>query len=459
MKKFIGDKAFYLMVLMLVVPMIIQQGFTSVVNLLDNVMVGRLGTEAISAVAICSQFFFVLNITIFGGLSGASIFSAQFFGRKDYDGVIHTFRYKIFFGIAICLAAVLVFNIWDKQLIHLFLNETAGDTADLAQTMVLAQQYLKIMLWGIVPFMISQCFSSTLRESGNSVIAMTGSILAVLTNLIGNYLLIFGSFGFPRLGVEGAAIATVISRLVEAGFIVGATWLHRENFYFVRKAFKSTYIPAKILKGIAIKGSPLLVNEFIWSIATASLTANYAFRGITVVAALNISSTISQLFAIFFMAMGNAVGVLVGQQLGAGDFEKAKDTDNKLIFLNVCTSVVLGGLLVLLSAYIPLIYNTENMVRQMASNFLIIASLAFPLHAFNHSVYFTLRSGGRTIVTFFFDSVFTCLVSVPLAFFFSRYTLLPIVTVYLIVNMADGIKLIIGYLMLRSGSWARSIVA
>ncbi len=459
MKKFIGNKAFYKMVLLLVVPMIIQQGITSIVNLLDNVMVGRLGTEAISAVAICSQFFFVLNVTIFGGLSGASIFSAQFFGRKDYEGVMHTFRYKILFGIAICFAAILVFNIWDTQLIHLFLNETAGDAADLALTMTLARQYLKIMLWGIVPFVISQCFSSTLRESGNTVIAMTGSILAVLTNLVGNYLLIFGSFGFPRLGVEGAAIATVISRLVEAGFIVGATWLQRDNFYFVRKAFQSAYIPAKILKGIAIKGSPLLLNEFVWSIATASLTANYAFRGITVVAALNISSTISQLFAIFFMAMGNAVGVLVGQQLGAGDFAKAKDTDHKLIFLNVGTSVVLGCLLALFSSYIPLIYNTEAAVRQMASSFLIVSAMAFPLHAFNHSVYFTLRSGGKTIITFFFDSVFTCIVSVPLAFFLSRYTLLPIVTVYLIVNMADGIKSVIGFIMLRTDSWVRSIVA
>lgn len=446
------------MVLLLVIPMIIQQGFTSVVNLLDNVMVGQLGTETISAVAICSQFFFVLNVTIFGGLSGASIFSAQYFGRKDYDGVMHTFRFKILFGIVISFFALLAFNIWDKQLISLFLNEKAGDTADLVQTMVNAQLYLKIMLWGIVPFVISQCFSSTLRESGNTVIAMTGTILAVLVNFVGNYLLIFGSFGFPKLGIAGAAIATVISRFVEAGFMVTMTLIRRKDFYFIRKAFKSFYIPRKILKGIAIKGSPLLANEFIWSMATASLTANYSIRGIAVVAALNISSTISQLFGIFFMSMGNAVGVLVGQQLGAGDFEKAKDTDYKLVFLNVCISIGLGIILALASPYIPYIYNTEISVRTMASSFLIIVALTFPLHAFNHSIYFTLRSGGKTIITFFFDCVFTCVVSVPLAFFFSRYTTLSIVGVFLIVNMADSIKSTIGYLMLKSGSWARSIV-
>lgn len=457
-KGLIGDKPFYRRLLLLILPMILQQGISSTVNLLDNVMVGSLGTTAISAVAIVSQFFFVFYITIFGGTSGASIFTSQYHGRNDVEGVRATFRYKILFGIMISIVSIFLFTFYGENIIGLYLNKNNTSAGEIAATLALAKEYLKYMIWGIVPFVLSQCFTTTLRETGNTFMAMVAGILAMVVNLGMNYVLIFGHFGFPAMGVAGAAIATIISRLVEVTFIIVQTYRHRESNPFIIGAFKTLRVPAPILKAILVKGSPLLVNEFIWSMAQAGVTQSYAVRGVQVLAAMNISGTIAQLFNVFFFAMGNSVAILVGQELGAGHLEKAKDTDKKIIAFNVTVTMGVGLLLALAAPYVPKIYNTEEVVRHLATNFLLVQSVLFPIHAFNHSTYFTLRAGGLTMVTFIFDSIFASLVSFPLAYFISRFTTLPVVLMYMIVGSADLIKSFIGFSFLRAGKWARTIV-
>jgi len=223
MKKYIGDKAFYKMLLVLLIPMVIQQAVTSFVNLLDNIMVGRLGTESMSGVAIINQLMFVFNVTIFGCISGASIYSAQFFGSKNYEGVRHAFRFKLYLGIIVAAVATTIFAIFGDSLIKLYLSEGSEGGGDLLFTLSEARGYLKIMLWGLFPFMISQCYFTTLREAGETVIPMVASTIAILVNLTFNYLLIFGAFGFPKLGVIGAAIATVMSRYVEIVYTIFMT--------------------------------------------------------------------------------------------------------------------------------------------------------------------------------------------------------------------------------------------
>ncbi len=457
-RKFIGDKEFYKMLLVLLIPMIIQQAVTSFVNLLDNIMVGRLGTESMSGVAIINQLMFVFNVTIFGCISGASIYSAQFFGNKDYDGVRHAFRFKLLLGIIIAAIAIVVFSIFGEDLIKLYLSEGSEGGGDLLFTLSEAKGYLKVMLWGLVPFMISQCYFTTLRESGETFIPMVASVLAILVNLTFNYFLIFGTFGFPKFGVVGAAIATVMSRYVELGYTIIMTHKNKDRFVFVENLYKSFHIPADIIKKIAITGAPLLLNELLWSVGNASITQNYSIRGLNVMAALNISSTVSQLFMIVFFSMGGAISVLIGRELGAGNIEKAKDMDRKLIFFNVSVYVVIGALLASLAPIIPHIYKTEETVRHLATQFLTVYAIAMPIFAFNHSAYFTMRAGGKTIVTFLFDSVFVWLVSLPLSFILARHTALNIVVVYLIIQFSESIKAVIGSFLLKSGIWAKNII-
>ena len=457
-KTFIGSKAFYHGLLILIIPMIIQQGITSFVSLLDNVMVGRLGTESMSGVAIVNQLIFVFNLAIFGGLAGASIFGAQYYGKGDNDGVRYAFRFKIIYAVLVTIAALAVLLNFSEPLIGLFLTDT-GSGGDLVLTLSEAKAYLAVMLIGLPPFALSQTYSSTLRETGETKAPMFASVIAILLNLVLNYILIFGNFGAPRLGVVGAEIATVISRYVEALYLMYITHTHQQRFEFIVGAYKSLKIPTAIVSRILITAAPLIANEVLWSIGTTMINQSYSTRGLTVVAATNITSTVWNLFCVIMFAMGNAVSIMVGQLLGAGKIEEAKDTDNKLLFFTLATHIGVGILIAVTSPFVPLIYNTEQAVRDLTTQLLLVAGAALPIHALSHGMYFTLRSGGKTFITFLFDCVFTWVVSLPIAFCLSRFTGVSVVVIYFCVQFADAIKVVIGYFMLKSGIWANNIVA
>ena len=459
LKKFIGSKAFYASVVALILPMMVQQGITQFVNLLDNVMVGRLGTQPMSGVAIVNQIVFIFNLTIFGGLSGASIFGAQFFGKGDREGVRSTFRFRLLFGAVVVVLGMAVFLAWGEDLFSLYLDENASTPAELAATLNYAKDYTAIIIWGFFPFMIVQCYSSVLRDAGETVGPMVSSMIAIFVNLIGNYLLIYGSFGFPKLGVAGAALATVIARWSEMAYLVFYAHRRKKKFTFLQGAYRSFRIPLPLVRQIAVTGTPLLLNEVFWSIGTAMVSMCYATRGLTAVAATNINSTVWNLFAIVMAAMGNAIGILSGQLLGAGDIQGAKDTVRKLLFFSVAVNLLIGGAIVAVSPLIPFIYNTEAVVRQTATHLLMISGSFLPLSAFTQGSYFTIRSGGKTFITFLFDCVYTWVVCLPIAFLLSSFTSLPLEWVFLCVQAADILKAVIGAVMLKSGIWANNMVS
>ncbi len=264
MRRFIGDRAFYRRVITIVLPIIIQNTVTNFVSLLDNIMVGRVGTEQMSGVAIANQLLFVFNLCIFGGMSGAGIFGAQFYGQGNHEGVRYTFRFKLMTGTFVLLAALAVLIPFGPTLISHYLTDGEG-AGDLALTFAYSKSYMRIMLFGLLPFALTQCYSGTLRETGETKLPMIASIIAVLTNLCLNYVLIYGKLGFPALGSDGAAYATVISRFVELAVVAVVTHRHKVDYPFIMGAYRSLRIPAALVKSILIKGAPLLVNEALWS--------------------------------------------------------------------------------------------------------------------------------------------------------------------------------------------------
>lgn len=457
-RRLIGDRAFYTQMIAIVVPMIIQNTVTNVVSLLDNVMVGRVGTLEMSAVAIVNQLLFVFNVCIFGGLSGAGIFATQYAGARDEKGVRHCFRIKWIIVLGMMAFALAIFLTMPKQLIGIYL---AGDThaADVEKTLGFGMSYLSAMLWGLLPFALAQVYASTLREMGETKLPMMASVIGILTNLVFNYLLIFGKFGFPKMGVTGAAIATVLSRYLEMAIIVVYTHGRKDHFSFIRGAYRSLHVPGRLLGAVGKKGMPLLVNEFFWSIGMAFLMQCYSVRGLDVVAATNIASTVSNLFKVVFMSMGSAVAIMVGQALGANEGEKAKDIAWKLIAAAVASNAVMAVLLGMLSPVIPLIYNTEQGVRDIAQQMLLVVSVMMPFYSFCHCCYFTLRSGGRTIITSIFDSGYTWFVAAPVAYVLAYLTDMPIVPLYLCVQSMEIIKCLMGFIMVEKGIWIRNIVA
>ena len=453
-----SNKQFYKRVLSVALPIMIQQGITNFVQMLDNVMVGQVGTIPMSGVAIVNQLMFVFNLCVFGAASGAGIFTAQFRGSEDHEGIRHTFRFKLLIGLLISAVGAGVFMGLPRQLIGLYLTGE-GTPEEAALTMEYGLRYLNVMLLGLVPFALSNAYSGTLREVGETKVPMLAGIAAVLVNLAGNYILIFGRFGAPPLGVVGAAAATVISRYVELAILVIWTHSHGKAHPFIVGALRSFRIPAKLTRDITVKGMPLLINEFLWATGMAFLSQCYSTRGLEVVAAFNIATTISQVSNVVFLSLGNAVGILMGQMLGAGIPEEQIRRDNRqMIRLCVAVCFVVGAVTMALSGVFANLYKTSESVRAIAVGLICLTAVMMPVNSYNNAMYFTLRSGGQTFITFIFDSGFSWCICVPVAFVLSRFTQIPILPLYGICVGLDVFKIFIGKYLLDQGVWIRRIV-
>ena len=456
-RSLIGDRAFYRRLFTVMLPILTQNLITNFVNLLDNVMVGQVGTEPMSGVAIVNQLLFVINLGVFGGLAGAGIFTAQFYGKNDNKGVADSFRGKLYIALSVLAVAYTVFIGFGETLIMQFIHE-GQENLDMAATLGYGRDYLRLMLLQLVPFAVMQIYASTLRETGETLLPMKAGIIAVLVNLTGNYILIFGKLGAPALGVVGAAIATVLSRYVECLIVVIWTHTHKQRCPYISGVYTSLRIPAELAKKIAVMGLPLLVNELLWAGGMTVLNQCYSVRGLEVVSAINISTAVSNLFFCAFISMGNTVAIMVGQLLGAGRLEQAVDEDRKLIAFAVALCTAVGVVMALLAPAIPQIYNTTDTVKRLAEELLFVIAVFMPVHGFNNSCFFTLRSGGKTLITFVFDSVYIWVLCIPLAFILSRYTAVPILPMYITVQLLDLVKVAMGFVLVKRRMWVKNLV-
>lgn len=451
------NREIYKKALLLAVPMMIQNGITNAVSLVDNLMVGKLGTESMTGVSIVGQLIFVFNLAIFGGLSGPGIYGAQYYGQGNMKGFQNIFRLKLWICLFCVAAGLSAFIFGGSNLIGLYLHGTASDI-DAAATLDYGLQYLHIMLIGLVPFAITQIYASSLRETGESLKPMIAGVISVIVDVVFNYLLIYGKFGFPRLGVRGAAIATVLARFVEMTVVIAWSHAKKKKHTFLNGIYMTIRVPLREMNIVIKKGIPIFLNEFLWAGGMAALTQCYSMRGLQVVAGLNISNAICNLLNVVFVAMGNAVGIIIGQYLGASRFDDAKKNSTKLMWFTGALCMILTAVLILCSKAFPACYDTSDEVRRLGQWFIVITALFFPLQGFLNVLYFTLRSGGKTVITFLFDSVFTWIVPVPMAFLLSRFTGVPVLGVYAIVQSADMIKVIVGYILIKKGVWVTNLV-
>ncbi|MBR5233367.1 MAG: MATE family efflux transporter [Clostridia bacterium] len=457
LKKLIGTKQFYKNVIVLTIPILIQNGITNFVNMLDNLMVGQIGQTQMIGVSVANQLVFVYNLCIFGAVSGAGIFGAQFFGNSDHKGLRDSFRFKIIFCTLLTAGVISLFYFAGPELINMYLKgEGSGEAAK--ASLDAGFSYLKIMLWGLVPAALAQCWSSTLRETGQTFPPMVAGVTAVFVNLFFNYVLIFGHFGAPRMGVEGAAIATVISRFVELFVVAVWTFADRKRNLFIVGAFRSLKVPVALVKKIAEKGIPLMVNETLWAAGVAFVNRCYSTEGLEVVAANNIVQTFFNVFSVAFMAVGVAIGIVLGQLLGAGKEDEAKDASIKLITFSLFVSIIVAIIFSLCAFFIPDFYNVDESVKQLATKMMIICALAIPFDAVANACYFTLRSGGEAIITIIFDCGFMWVVSAAMAFFLTSFTPLSILPIFAICQGLNFLKDVIGITFVRKGKWVKRII-
>lgn len=456
MNRFFGNKQFYKSVLAVTVPIAIQNAISNFISLLDNVMVGQVGTEQMSGVTIVNQLMFVYYLCIFGAVSGAGLFTAQFFGKGDTEGVRQTFRYKLYSAILLCGGAVVLFLTCGEPLIRLYLSTEGEGNPELV--MYYAKQYLAVTMVGMIPTALTQVYSGTLREVGHAMPPMSAGIAGVAVNGVLNYVLIFGKFGAPEMGVRGAALATVIARFAELLIVVIWTHANAHRCPFVKGLYASLKVSRSLTKKIFITGTPLLINETLWAAAQAMLLQCYSGYSADVVPALSISNAFFDTASVLYMSLGTAIAIVLGQTLGASGRERARQDAPRLMTLSLLTGFATLAVILACSFFFPDIYNTTPQVKELARSFMRIAAIAAPIHAFTNASYFTLRSGGKTVITFLFDSVYVWVVSVPLAFCLVHFTSLPIVLIYACCQLIDLSKCTVGAILVRHGSWATTIV-
>ena len=458
LQRYSGDRAFYRTTMVTALPIILQNLITNFVSMLDNVMVGQLSTAQISAVTITNNnLLFIFNLCLYGFVSAAGIYTTQFYGSGDDTGIRHTFRFKIFTCLTLAILGAGIFFFGSDPLVGLYL-QGEGDPALAADTLLYGRQYLRIMILGLVPFAITGSYAGTLRECGHPTVPMVAGFVAMVVNLAGNYILIFGNLGAPRLEVAGAAIATVIARYAEMVIVV--IWTHRNHAKnpYIREAYRSFHIPVGLLRSMVIKGLPLIINETLFAVGMAFLNQCYSLCGLDVVPALSISTTIYNFTAVIYRSLGITVGIIMGQMLGSGcSEEKLWDSNRKLTALCLASGIFFAAVTALLSGMFPRLFNTTDAVRALAASLILISAIAMPLQAYIHPVYYTLRAGGKTLITFLFDCGAIWLLMIPIAFCLSRFTSLSIVVIFTLCNAADAAKCVLGMFIIRKGSWIQNL--
>lgn len=456
--KLIGDKRFYRHVFTLMIPILIQNGITNFVNMLDNLMVGQVGQTEMIGVSVANQLIFVFNLCIFGAVSGAGIFGAQFVGSGDVKGLRDSFRFKILFCSALTVGVIFLFFFGGDFLINLYLKGE-GSADDAALSFTAGRNYLNVMLIGLLPASLVQCYSSTLREEGKTMPPMIAGLIAVVVNLVFNYILIFGHFGAPKLGVMGAAIATVFSRFVELAIVSFWTHRYKEENKFIVGAFRSFSVPFDLVKKITQKGLPLMLNETMWAAGLAFVNQCYSGEGLAVVAANNVVQTFFNVFAVAFQAVGVSIGIVLGQLLGAGKIKEAKDSSSKLIAFSVFISLIVLAAFFISAEFIPNFYKLDPDVKALATTMMQICALAIPFDAIANASYFTLRSGGQAIITIIFDSGFVWVTMAPLAFVLCNLTSLTIIPIFICCQAMNALKAALGLYFVGKEKWIKKIVS
>ncbi len=444
---FIGNRSFYHKLLIVTVPLVIQQLITTSVQLIDNIMVGRLGEEAISAVSVINQMYFVVILMLFGMMGGAGIYTAQYFGSKNFEKLRQTFRFKLLISLVLSVFSLTILTVFGGSLIRLF---TSTET-----TIKLGLDYLNIVRFGIFPLALSIAISTTFREIGVTKQIMIVSIIAVLTNTALNYVLIFGHFGFPRLETVGAAYATLIARFVELSLMFAL--LIKKGRLFSTRFYHLFKIDYSVLKGILIVALPLTLNEALWSLGHTAFLHAYSTRGDSALAAMNITNAISQLVFVTFAAIGTGVAVLVGNTLGSNQLEEAKDNAKKLIAASVVTAIFAGFILFILSFFIVDLYDVTLLTRTSAIFNIRVNAFFIPIYSLNVALYFVLRAGGDTRSTLMMDSGYMWVIAVPVAMMLAYFTHLPITMMFVIIQVLEIPKSMFAMHRYKKSRWLRNL--
>ncbi len=445
-----GDQDFYKTMLAIAIPVTIQQLISSLLNMLDIVMVGQLGDSAIAALGLSNQVFFLLNLLLFGLTSGMSVFTSQYWGQRDVANI----RRVLGLCLTIALAASGFFSIaayfFPVQVLSFYTNDQ--------MVIEIGARYLRVVSLSYLLTSISYSYYAVLRSIRQVRLPMVINVVALSIKAVIGYVLIFGLIGFPAFGVEGAAYSTLIARVLEVVLVVGLTYRLRTpaaarlreltgyNFSFAYKIM-ATALPA-------------LINEIVWSLGVTTYNAIYAHIGTNAIAAVNIVGTFENLAFVTSIGIGTACAVMVGNSIGAGDRERAFRLGKIYLALGLLVSIATAVILVVFSPELVGLYQVSDETAAYAHQILLIYALTLWLRATNFMLFIgALRAGGDTTYAMIVETCTMWTVGVPLVFWAGLSLRLAVPWVYLIVLVEEFTKLMIIFPRFRSKKWIHDLVA
>jgi putative MATE family efflux protein len=446
-KQFFSDRRFYSTMLQLAVPITIQQLVTSSTNLLDVLMIGQLGETAIAALGLSNQIFFLLVLFLFGISSGSAIFTAQYWGKRDLTNLRKVMGIGLTLAISVAIFYTLVALLIPKTVLGIYTKDQA--------VIDLGSQYLQIVGFGYIFTAISLTYVSVLRSTQNVRLPMVITIIALSTNVFLNYCLILGNFGFPAMGVRGAAIGTLIARILE--FILIIFFSYRLHTAAAAKISELRYSFAFFVK--VLKTSlPAAINEVFWSLGITTYYAVYARIGTEAVAAININATIENMTFVIFIGAANACAIMIGNQIGAGEEKDAFAYGSRFLILSIIISLFMGLLVILLRPYILSLYNIEPISYEYAYRIQFIYALTMWIRVSNLILFIgILRSGGDTRYALLVEMASIWLIGVPSALIGGFVLHWPVYYVYALVLSEEIVKLAIVVPRFFSRKWIHNL--
>ncbi len=445
------DKAFGSDLLRIALPITIQSVIMSLLSMTDQLMVGQLGEVAIASVGISAKLTSIVSVVLGGLAAGISIYCAQYWGRGDKVQIRHLLGFGLGLGLLFAGTLALGVGLFPQQAMSPFTTD--------AQVLSEGAIFVQLLAISYLPSMLTMIYSAVLRSTGEVKLPMYASTSAVVINVVLNYLLIFGHFGCPKLGLMGAAIATCIARCLEFAIILVVVYWQR-HVVAVTRFGELLGMESGLLRRFFATSIPIVGTELLWVLGESAYAVVYGRMGTDNLAAMTMTYPLQGLAIGLLSGLAGAAAVLVGNRLGAGNFDGAIDYADKLLKVGMTGALGVGALVALASPYYVALYNTPAHVQHMGALCVLVFCAFLWVKVGNMIVAGgVLNSGGDSKFVFGMESMATWLIGVPSGFVMAFYFDLPVHWVYLILSFEELVRLIVGYARVRSKKWVRSLVA
>lgn len=450
MIKAFKNREFLSTMIMMAVPITIQSFITSSLNLVDNLMVGRLGEESIASVGLANQYIFIFTLCILGINAGASVFMSQFWGKKDLKNIKKILGLDISIGLIVSTIFALGAGFFSYEIMSILSNDL--------RVVELGAQYLKIVAISCIFTNFTQAYSSALRSTEQPNVPMYASMVGVLINAFLNWVFIFGNLGFEPMGVSGAALATTIARLIEMIFIVSFVYLSKNkvssklselmsfDFNFVKIYFKTSW--------------SVIANEIIWSLGMTAYSIAYARIGTNAVASMQIATTLNNMFMVLLIGLATASSIMIGNKIGSNEENIAREYAKNIAIIAVGVGFVLGVLIWITAPLALKPFKVSEGTYLDTLKVLRVIGLFFTIRAFNMvMIVGVFRGGGDTTYSMLVQCGTIWFYAVPMAFLGATVFSLPIYGVYFLICTEEFLKIIFELGRLRSGKWIKNVIS